>query len=73
MFEVGKSYTFYTTDERGYGQGTYKVVERDGNLLKLSRAGVAELILNTSSSLFHSAEPSDHDADADMTVTIQRA
>ncbi len=70
MFEVGKSYSFTTEDENGFGTASYKVVAWDHPLLKLTSTGERELILSVASSRFHSAKPVDHDASAPVDFEI---
>lgn len=41
VFEVGKSYSFATEDERGYGTSSYKVIAWEHPLLKLTSSGEA--------------------------------
>lgn len=70
MFEVGKSYSFATEDERGYGTSSYKVLAWEYPLLKLTSSSEREVILSVTSSRFHSAKPVGHDASAPLDIGI---
>ena len=70
VFEVGKSYSFATENERGFGTASYKVVAWEHPLVKLTSAGEREVLLNVMSSRFHSAKPVDHDASAPVDFNI---
>lgn len=70
VFEIGKSYSFATEDERGYGTSSYKVLAWEHPLLKLASVSESEMILNVSSSRFHSAKPVDHDASEPLDINI---
>lgn len=71
MFEVGKSYVFYTIEGGDESSSSWQVTSVDMPLIKIRNGYSPDRIVNTSSPMFIRAEPSKHDATKIPTIDIK--
>lgn len=71
MFEVGKSYVFYTIEDGVESNSSWQVVSIDMPLIQIRNGYSPDRIVNTSSPMFVRAEVSKHDATKIPTVDIK--
>lgn len=64
MFEIGKTYVFYTFGSDGeQGSSSFEVIEIEGTLLKISNGFQAPEIINVASPAFIRAVPQASEAE----------